>query len=210
MRYAQLVMGPAGSGKSTYCTNVQRHAEDSKRSIHVINLDPAAERFDYVPALDIRDLIQLSDAMEDEDLMFGPNGGLVFCMEYLINNIKWLEDELGSGEDDYYLLDCPGQIELFTHMNVIRTLVEHLEDWNFRVCGVFVLDANFVLENSKFISGSMVALAAMANLAIPHVNIITKMDLLSKSSKKRIERQHEHWTNSAAHVGPGESTSGNL
>ena len=31
--------------------------------------------------LDIRDLIQLDDAMEDEELRFGPNGGLVFCME---------------------------------------------------------------------------------------------------------------------------------
>ena len=60
---------------------MQRHGENTRRSIHVINLDPAAEHFDYEPSLDIRDLIQLSDAMEDEDLMFGPNGGLVFCME---------------------------------------------------------------------------------------------------------------------------------
>ncbi len=31
---------------------------------------------------DIRDLIQVDDAMEDEELHFGPNGGLVFCMEW--------------------------------------------------------------------------------------------------------------------------------
>lgn len=31
--------------------------------------------------LDIRELIHLDDAMEDESLRFGPNGGLVFCME---------------------------------------------------------------------------------------------------------------------------------
>ena len=30
---------------------------------------------------DIRELIHLDDAMEDESLRFGPNGGLVFCME---------------------------------------------------------------------------------------------------------------------------------
>lgn len=30
---------------------------------------------------DIRDLINLDDAMSDEELKFGPNGGLVFCME---------------------------------------------------------------------------------------------------------------------------------
>ena len=30
---------------------------------------------------DVRDLIQVDDAMEDTSLNFGPNGGLVFCME---------------------------------------------------------------------------------------------------------------------------------
>lgn len=81
MRYAQLVMGPAGSGKSTYCANLQRHAADEKRLIEVVNLDPAAEHFDYQPIVDIRELIHLDDAMEDEELHFGPNGGLVFCIE---------------------------------------------------------------------------------------------------------------------------------
>jgi hypothetical protein len=32
---------------------------------------------------DIRELIQLDDAMDDETLNFGPNGGLLFCMEYI-------------------------------------------------------------------------------------------------------------------------------
>lgn len=81
MRYAQLVMGPAGSGKSTYCAALQRHAADEKRTIEVVNLDPAAEHFDYQPIVDIRELIHLDDAMEDEELHYGPNGGLVFCIE---------------------------------------------------------------------------------------------------------------------------------
>ena len=32
-------------------------------------------------SLDVRDLISVTDVMEDEDLKMGPNGGLVFCME---------------------------------------------------------------------------------------------------------------------------------
>jgi hypothetical protein len=31
------------------------------------------------------------DVMEDEELKFGPNGGLVFSMEFLIENSEWLE-----------------------------------------------------------------------------------------------------------------------
>ena len=29
--------------------------------------------------------------MEDEDMKFGPNGGLVFSMEFLMENVDWLE-----------------------------------------------------------------------------------------------------------------------
>lgn len=46
--------------------------------------------------------------MEDDSLRFGPNGGLVFCMEYFANNFDWLESCLGHVEDDYILFDCPG------------------------------------------------------------------------------------------------------
>lgn len=60
---------------------MQRHYADAKRAVDIVNLDPAAEHFDYEPSIDIRELIQLDDTMEDEDLNFGPNGGLVFCME---------------------------------------------------------------------------------------------------------------------------------
>lgn len=58
---------------------------------------------------DIRELIEVDDVMEDESLRFGPNGGLVFCMEYFANNFSWLEESLGHVEDDYVLFDCPGK-----------------------------------------------------------------------------------------------------
>lgn len=60
---------------------MQKQAADERRTIDVVNLDPACEHFDYQPLADIRDLITVDDAMEDEELKFGPNGGLVFCIE---------------------------------------------------------------------------------------------------------------------------------
>jgi len=53
-------------------------------------LDPANEHFKYQCDIDIKNLITLDDAMEEMDL--GPNGGLVFCMEYLCENFYWLEE----------------------------------------------------------------------------------------------------------------------
>ena len=183
-------MGPAGSGKSTLVSTLLHHAQVSNRSgMHAINLDPAAEHFDYEPILDVRDFIQLEDTMEDPDLKFGPNGGLVFCLEYLMENREWLEENLGNDgdTDEYLLLDCPGQIELYTHMNVFKQLAELLTGWNFRVGGLFLLDSHFMVDGAKFLSGSMAALSVMVNLEIPHINVLSKIDLLSAASKKRLD-----------------------
>jgi hypothetical protein len=35
--------------------------------------------------------MKIQDVMEDDELKFGPNGGLVFSMEFLIENSEWLE-----------------------------------------------------------------------------------------------------------------------
>lgn len=40
----------------------------------------------------------------------------------------------------------------------------------------------------QFISGILAALSAMISLEIPQINIMTKMDLLSKKAKKEIEK----------------------
>ena len=55
--------------------------------------DPAAESFSYPVSLDVRDLVTLEDVMEEMEL--GPNGGLLYCMEYLEENLhEWLGDHL--------------------------------------------------------------------------------------------------------------------
>ena len=81
MRYAVFVTGPAGAGKSTFCVNAVQHLQTLKRTVHWMNLDPAAdpEGFEFEPAVDIRNLIELEDVMTE--LGFGPNGGLVYCFE---------------------------------------------------------------------------------------------------------------------------------
>lgn len=196
MRYCQIVMGPAGSGKSTYCSALASHAQDAKRTVNVVNLDPAADRFSYNPVADIRDLIQLDDVMEDEEMKFGPNGGLVFSMEFLLENTEWLQEALGDIEDDYILFDCPGQIELYTHMDVMRKFVDLLQEWNFRVCAVFLIDSHFMVDGGKFISGAMAALSVMVNLEVAHVNVLSKIDLLSTSGRKQLERFIEPDTHS--------------
>nr|XP_032800718.1 GPN-loop GTPase 3 [Petromyzon marinus] len=187
-RYAHLVMGPAGSGKSTYCAMMLEHLAALRRSAAVVNLDPAAEHFSYPVAVDVRDLIEVGDVTEDDSLCLGPNGGLIFCMEHLVANPSWLELALGQDEDDYLLIDCPGQVELYTHLPVMRELVAQLQHLGIRVCGVFLLDSHFMMEAFKYVSGVLTALSAMVSLEIPQVNVLSKMDLLSPGARKQIHK----------------------
>ncbi|KAF2355836.1 GPN-loop GTPase [Trinorchestia longiramus] len=188
MRYAQLVLGPAGAGKSTYCAAVQQFGLDTQRTINVVNLDPAAEKFYYDACADVRELVEVDDVMEAEDINYGPNGGLIFCMEYLLepDGLDWLKEALGDLDEDYTLFDCPGQIELYTHMDVMKRLLDLLQSWNFQVCAVFVLDSHYMVDTSKFLSGSLTALSAMMKLEVPHVNLLSKMDLLDKKAHSQL------------------------
>ncbi|XP_015788477.1 GPN-loop GTPase 3 [Tetranychus urticae] len=188
MRFGQLVLGPAGSGKSTYCSAVVKHCEALRRKAHVINLDPAAEHFEYEPIIDIREIIQAADPMEDEDLHLGPNGALIYCMEEFMNNLDWLQERLEEGDEEYILFDIPGQIELFTHFDIIARLVRFLkENLDFRLCGVFLLDAQFVTDLGKFFSGSFASLATMINLEVSFVSLLSKTDLLSEAQRNDLD-----------------------
>ncbi|KAL7753064.1 hypothetical protein RI367_001516 [Sorochytrium milnesiophthora] len=183
-RKCQIVMGPAGSGKSTYCHSLVTHMQASKRSVRLCNLDPAAENFEYEPRIDIRDLISLDDVTEE--LQYGPNGALIYCMEFLVNNIEWLHEELGDeDDDDYWIFDCPGQIELYTHFPVMKHIITHLQRIGFTVCAVYTIEATFVTDPFKFFSACMSAMSAMVQLEVPHVNVLTKMDLLRSHANMR-------------------------
>jgi len=188
--FGQIVIGPAGSGKSTYCKFLQEHAELFGRNFLVVNLDPAAEIFNYRCDVDIRDLITLDDVKEEMDL--GPNGGLVFCLEYLLENIDWLLEQLSElNTEDYVLFDCPGQIELYAHLDIMTKVVDHLRLHGFSLCSTYILDSTFLTDNSKFISGILVTLASMLNLGLPHLSVLSKCDLVM--DKKTLNKYLKHY-----------------
>lgn len=70
-------------------------------------------------------------------------------------------------------------------------LITMLQDRNFRLCGVFLVDSQFMVDASKFLSGTMAALSVMANLELPHINVLSKVDLLSKTAKKQLDKYLE-------------------
>jgi len=171
---------------STYCKVMQDYGEAvDKRVMHVVNLDPAVEdqEFQYACSIDIRKLITLKDVMEEEHL--GPNGGLIYCFEQLLENMDWLLEELQDYADDYLLVDCPGQIELYSHYNFMNEFVLALQRAGYQVCAVYCLDSQFCEDAAKYIAGTFMCLAAMIHFEIPHVNVLTKCDIFYKRLKEQ-------------------------
>jgi GTPase SAR1 family protein len=116
---------------------------------------------------------------------------------YLLQNLDWLHEALGEFEDDYLLIDCPGQIELYTHIPIMPRLIAALQQANIRPCACYLLESQFMEDKSKFFAGVLSAMSCMINLEVPHINIMSKMDLVksgktgSTKLKKDVDRYLE-------------------
>lgn len=173
MGYALFVFGPAGAGKSTFCRNIREHGRSTGRCYEIVNLDPA-QTGTHEYAVDLRDFITVDEVMENCD--YGPNGGLVAALEEMYENIDALE--LEELEHSFLVFDCPGQIELFMHSEVMEKIVAHVQRY-FRCGVVYVMESQYLTDINKYISGCLCALVSMARLPVPCINVISKMDLVA-------------------------------
>ena len=181
----------------------------------------------------------------------GPNGAMLYCLEYLEANLDWLDAELdraltaleaagpggagaaGEGEDDdedeldpvsggrkerqrwrrdemYVVFDTPGQVELSTNHDSLKHILEHLRKRaGFRVrshsvlllplfhapradaharpqlAAVHLMDASHILDAPKYVAVLLLALRTMLQLELPHVNVLSKVDLLGQAGDLR-------------------------
>ncbi|KAI4089027.1 MAG: hypothetical protein LQ348_002742 [Seirophora lacunosa] len=177
MPFAQLVIGPPGSGKSTYCDGMQQFLSAIGRKCSVVNLDPANERTSYPCALDIRSLVTLEEIMADEAL--GPNGGVLYALEELQHNVEWLQRGLDGLGEDYVLFDCPGQVELFTHHASLRNVFFRIQKMGYRLVALHLTDSYCLTLPSLYISTLLLSLRSMLQLDLPHLNVLTKIDKIA-------------------------------
>ncbi|XP_049517817.1 GPN-loop GTPase 2 isoform X2 [Dermacentor silvarum] len=179
--FGQVVIGPPGSGKSTYCKAMRELCTAIGRRVAVVNLDPANDVLPYEAAVDISGLVELRDVMDS--LKLGPNGGLVYCMEYLESNLEWLCEQLAKVRGCYLFIDCPGQVELYTHHASVRNVVSRLQALGYRLSATHLVDSHYCSDPGKFISVLLTSLATMMHMELPHVNVLSKVDLAEKYGK---------------------------
>ena len=147
----------------------------------MLNLDPANEDYnEYDTILDVgQDIVNLQQVMEKLDL--GPNGGLLYCMEYLEQHVNVLVERIQqqTSPDSYLLFDFPGQVELYTHGTSVQKLLQVLvKQLDLRLCAVNLIDATFCANATKFLSATLVSTTTMLRLELPAVNVLSKVDLL--------------------------------
>ena len=233
--YGQVVVGPPGSGKTTYCNGMQQYLRLVGRSdTLVINMDPANEsttttngssaqkngsddhdedsdsrgalsqhrgsardatndddegsdtdnqiKLPYDTLLDVcEEVVNLSSVMDE--LGLGPNGGLMYCMEYIEHHLDHLLSIIRSrlSARTYLLIDLPGQVELYTHCTCVQNILNRLtKELDLRLCMINLVDAHYCADASKFISAALLSTTTMLRLELPAVNVLSKIDMISK------------------------------
>jgi GTPase SAR1 family protein len=104
-----------------------------------------------------------------------------------MENLDWLESELDDVTEDFItIFDCPGQIELYSHVPILPNLCKYLQmNLNYNLCASYLIESTFVVDKAKFFAGTLSAMSAMIMLEIPHLNILSKMDLVKSQVTKR-------------------------
>ncbi|GAA96453.1 hypothetical protein E5Q_03120 [Mixia osmundae IAM 14324] len=182
MKAGILVIGPPGAGKTTFCNGAQQFLEGMQRPVSIVNLDPAEMSPSYEPAFSISELITLKEVMDTFGL--GPNGGLLYAMEYLEKNFDWLEESLAKlGKDPFVVFDLPGQVELSTDHQSLKHLTLKLQKLGFQLGVVSMADSYHITDASKYVALLLLSLKMMVQMELPTINVLSKIDLVSKYDK---------------------------
>ena len=102
IKFGVLLLGSPGTGITTFSKSLHEFFDTNVERVHcMVNLDPANDNLSFSDSekgkantIDVRDLITLEDAIEEYKL--GPNGAMLYCMEFLLTNFQWLSDELNK------------------------------------------------------------------------------------------------------------------
>jgi len=186
--YLIFVIGSPGAGKSTFCQAACQFYAELGRCAKLVNLDPGNHRIvdesKIKPYADILDLVSVTNLMRTRKI--GPNNALIEAMGVFAQNFDWFIDKIvQAGVDNFIVCDLPGQTELYSHENFFPRLIEHLRARlkNLSVMCVNFIDALHCSDAYKYISGLLLSLTTMANLELPQINVLSKIDILPEKMK---------------------------
>lgn len=175
-------IGTAGAGKSTMVYAFQLWMNSQGLDCVTVNLDPGAENLAYAPDVDVKDWVDLAKIMEEQEL--GPNGAQVAAADLLALNAKEIAATLDTFETPYFLIDTPGQIELFTFRSSGPFIVDAFGRADSAL--VYLNDPNLIRHPSGFISSVLLNATVQFRHGLPFINVLSKSDMLTEADLEKV------------------------
>lgn len=176
----QYIIGPAGSGKTTFVKSMLEYLQNYNQEISVItiNLDPAVQSLPYAPDIDIQDYITVDQVVKETGL--GPNGAMIAATDRMVNYVEDLKYEINQYNDpEVVLVDTPGQMELFSFRNSGPMIANALGFGNVKRNIIFCYDSTMCIHPNGFISTLLLAASVQFRFAnLSQINLLTKKDLI--------------------------------
>jgi GTPase SAR1 family protein len=170
-----IVLGMAGSGKTTFVQKLEEEIANKDKESYIINLDPAVMDTLYEPNLDIRDTIKYKEVMTSNNL--GPNGAILTSLNLFSTNIDKVISILESKNDlDFVVIDTPGQLEVFS-WSASGKLITDSFSIIFPSILIYIIDIPRCNNPNTFSSNMLYALSIMYKMKLPLMIAFNKLDV---------------------------------
>ncbi|KAI0528890.1 hypothetical protein KFK09_001433 [Dendrobium nobile] len=171
-----IVVGMAGSGKTTFLHRLVCHTQSSNIRGYVVNLDPAVMTLPYGANIDIRDTVRYKEVMKEYNL--GPNGGILTSLNLFSTRFNEVVSLIERRADqlDYVLVDTPGQIEIFTWSASGAIITEAFAS-TFPTIIAYVVDTPRSSNPVTFMSNMLYACSILYKTRLPLVLTFNKVDV---------------------------------
>lgn len=171
-----IVVGMAGSGKTTFLHRLVCHTQASNIRGYVMNLDPAVMTLPFGANIDIRDTVKYKEVMKQYNL--GPNGGILTSLNLFATKFDEVVSVIEKRADqlDYVLVDTPGQIEIFTWSASGAIITEAFAS-TFPTVVTYVVDTPRSSSPVTFMSNMLYACSILYKTRLPLVLAFNKTDV---------------------------------
>lgn len=172
-----IVLGMAGSGKTTFVQMLTAYLHERKSPPYVLNLDPAVRNVPYPANVDIRDTVKYKEVMKQYGL--GPNGAIMTSLNLFTTKFDQVMSlvEKRCTECEYIILDTPGQIEVFTWSASGAIITETLASALPTVV-VYVMDTARSTNPVTFMSNMLYACSILYKTKLPFIVVMNKNDIV--------------------------------
>lgn len=179
-----LVLGTAGSGKTTLVASYAKWLRENAIDVAVANLDPGAETLPYEPDFDIREFITLEQVMRRYKL--GPNGAMIKAVDLMLELGEVIANHPAfSSPNVVLLIDTPGQMELFVYRESGRAVASMLKARRPTV-GIYLVDGGLVSSLTDLVISWLTGLVVQLKLDIPVIPVINKADLIRNDTYAKL------------------------